>query len=262
MASGDLRLLERVLARLGDAVIDPAIWPELMSEICQATGATSGILLQTDVRLASLSARLTEVATLSTSVGRIVLTGATSTLSAIARPAVALDRRGKILDINTQAAMLFDDDLHVVGHRLIFSDAKAQSDLDDFIDHMQSTEDTSPLRTPAILARRKQAPSVLGKILPVPAAARNPFFGARAILLFSVLAPRPAPEPSTLMQAFGLSEAEARVAAHIASGSSPEEIAEHLNVSIHTVRTQLKSIFAKAKIGRQSELVALLSTLA
>jgi len=44
---------ERLIAasrRLGDAVVDPTLWPQIMDEICAAAGATGAALLQTDIR--------------------------------------------------------------------------------------------------------------------------------------------------------------------------------------------------------------------
>ncbi len=54
----------------------------------------------------------------------------------------------------------------------------------------------------------------------------------------------------------GLTQAEAKLAIQLANGKSLEESAESLHVSIHTVRTHLKSIFSKTGAKRQSELVA------
>src|SRR5436305_11718309 len=48
--SVDLDRLQRAAARLGDAAIDPGIWPEIMLEICAAAGARGAALLQSDVR--------------------------------------------------------------------------------------------------------------------------------------------------------------------------------------------------------------------
>ena len=58
---------------------------------------------------------------------------------------------------------------------------------------------------------------------------------------------------------FKLTNAEARLAAHLASGESIEAAAAKLAISPLTVRTQLKAIFTKTNTHRQSELVALLS---
>jgi DNA-binding CsgD family transcriptional regulator/PAS domain-containing protein len=42
--------LALVGARLGEAVLDPAAWPDLMEEICRTVGAVGSALLQSDVR--------------------------------------------------------------------------------------------------------------------------------------------------------------------------------------------------------------------
>jgi len=55
---------------------------------------------------------------------------------------------------------------------------------------------------------------------------------------------------------YHLSPAEAKLAVILAEGRSPEQAAERLQVSINTVRSQLKSVFAKTSTSRQSELVA------
>ena len=46
----DIDRLQSVSNRLGDAVIDPAMWPVLMQDICSASGAMGACLLQSDVR--------------------------------------------------------------------------------------------------------------------------------------------------------------------------------------------------------------------
>ena len=50
MRSVDPELIERASRRLGDAALDPAVWPTVMDEICQAAGAAGALLLQSDVR--------------------------------------------------------------------------------------------------------------------------------------------------------------------------------------------------------------------
>jgi DNA-binding CsgD family transcriptional regulator len=45
----DTARLEGVCGRLGDAVIDPAMWPEILGQISAAAGATGAVLLQSDV---------------------------------------------------------------------------------------------------------------------------------------------------------------------------------------------------------------------
>jgi DNA-binding CsgD family transcriptional regulator len=61
-----------------------------------------------------------------------------------------------------------------------------------------------------------------------------------------------------LRRRFKLSKAEARVATLLADGLSPRMIADRLNVSIHTVRSQLQAIFSKTETSRQAELTSLI----
>jgi DNA-binding CsgD family transcriptional regulator/PAS domain-containing protein len=46
----DLQKLELATTRLGDTVVDPKLWPDVLEDICQAVGATGALLLQSDVR--------------------------------------------------------------------------------------------------------------------------------------------------------------------------------------------------------------------
>ena len=55
----------------------------------------------------------------------------------------------------------------------------------------------------------------------------------------------------------GLSPIETGVVSALSSGLSPREIAERREVSIHTIRNQIKSAMAKCGVSRQSQLVAL-----
>jgi DNA-binding CsgD family transcriptional regulator/PAS domain-containing protein len=57
---------------------------------------------------------------------------------------------------------------------------------------------------------------------------------------------------------FGLTAAEAPIAAAIADGTSIEAIARALCITLNTARTHLKNIYAKTNTNRQSQLVALL----
>jgi hypothetical protein len=50
----DSNWLEKACARLGDAAIDPAAWPDIIGEISAAVGATGAGLLQSDVRTADI----------------------------------------------------------------------------------------------------------------------------------------------------------------------------------------------------------------
>lgn len=97
---------------------------------------------------------------------------------------------------------------------------------------------------------------------PAPAHDRGLFDDPRARALLFVSAPELHGEPSALQLAalFRLTPAEARLARLLTAGATLEEASQSLGVSIHTVRVQLKSIFAKTGTQRQAELVRLLIT--
>lgn len=69
------------------------------------------------------------------------------------------------------------------------------------------------------------------------------------------------PRPSHLIEWFGLSAAEARLAHALAAGASIEQYSITYSVSVATARTQLRSILKKTGANRQQELVRLLSSL-
>lgn len=230
--------------------------------LCIQRSTQEGPFEATDKRaLAGLSQRLTETATLSKAVGRAVLSGITNTLNLIKQPALALDRLGFVLDVNPAAEQIFDVEVSVRDRRLFLRDYRAKSAFDTLVDQIRNTPDTDSLDVaPIVVQRRMKRPLVI-HILPVDGAARSPFLGARALLIFSDSSRRTNPRRDVLGQAFGLSPAEARLASLIATGISPEQAADELGIARETARNQLKAAFAKTDTHRQNELTALLSRL-
>jgi DNA-binding CsgD family transcriptional regulator len=365
MRTVDMGQIEKASRRLGDAALDPSLWPEIMEEICRAAGATGALLLQSDVRtadvprtagvdelfrayfhdnwhtrdlrtrgvpaqlrgqvvitdedcvtpdeiareayyndlllpfgfqwfvgvgfwagtalwalsiqrtvrespftaddkrlLVELSPRLTEVATLSKAVGRSALVGMANALDHVRRPALVLDRMGFVLDCNAAADRLFDDEIRVANRRLTIRDRRARAALDGLIDRMRVTADAASLPAGApIVVRRDGKQPLLIRVLPIAGAAKSPFLGARVLLTFTDLGPKPSPDPRLLALVFGLTGAEARLASLLASGAALDEIAGQLGIARETARHQLKAVFGKTETHRQAELVALLSQL-
>jgi DNA-binding CsgD family transcriptional regulator len=209
--------------------------------------------------LGSLPARLTETASLSKAVGQQVLSASTNALDLVRQPAIALDRQGHVIEINSAAAAIFGDELRIRNRRLFLRDRGANSAIEILVDRLRTTDDTEAFAAAPIVVKRDVPPPLIIRVLPVDAAARSPFLGARAILVFTDLKIRPGPEPDLLRRAFNLTAAEARLAAVIATGVSTEEAAERLAIARETARKQLKSVFEKTGVHRQGELVALLS---
>jgi DNA-binding CsgD family transcriptional regulator len=64
-----------------------------------------------------------------------------------------------------------------------------------------------------------------------------------------------------IMDAYGLTLAEARVALCAASGATIPEAAHRLNVSPNTIKTHLRKVFAKTGASRQAELARLMASI-
>ena len=78
---------------------------------------------------------------------------------------------------------------------------------------------------------------------------------ARAVLYISDLEFSSRREVHTLRVRYGLTRAEGELVSLLCAGLSLERVATQRKVSIHTVRSQLKQVFAKTSTSRQSELV-------
>jgi DNA-binding CsgD family transcriptional regulator len=61
-----------------------------------------------------------------------------------------------------------------------------------------------------------------------------------------------------IMDAYGLTQAEARVALAASSGNTVGETAQLLKLSPNTIKTHLRRVFAKTATGRQAELAGLI----
>ena len=80
---------------------------------------------------------------------------------------------------------------------------------------------------------------------------------ARAIIFISEEPSSAESAMEMLAKCYRLTPAEVRVLRGITEGRSLKEVATHLEVSVNTVHSQIKSIFAKTNTHRQSELMKL-----
>ncbi|RXT41806.1 helix-turn-helix transcriptional regulator [Bradyrhizobium betae] len=83
-----------------------------------------------------------------------------------------------------------------------------------------------------------------------------------AVLLFVVdPANRRSIPLGQIMDAYGLTHAEARVALAASSGNTVLETAQSLKLSPNTIKTHLRRVFAKTATGRQAELAGLITAI-
>jgi DNA-binding CsgD family transcriptional regulator len=107
----------------------------------------------------------------------------------------------------------------------------------------------------------KGAPRVLLSRIDLAADGVRPFEGrVHSAMLIADPDGAPVPSAEALRERFGLTPAEAKLAVLLASGLSLDEAAERLRVTVGTVRTRIKQVFAKTETNRQAGLVRLLLT--
>lgn len=131
--------------------------------------------------------------------------------------------------------------------------------------------DTRVLRDAIDLACRRQLTECVTLMLPRAAALRPfavhvpaPAHGCASGGVATIFVCDPSEEPvvahGSLTRLFGLTKSEAAFAGLLIKGSSVEEAAAGLFISVHTARTHLKRILMKTDTGRQAELLRLLLT--
>jgi DNA-binding CsgD family transcriptional regulator len=85
--------------------------------------------------------------------------------------------------------------------------------------------------------------------------------GDRPLAIIVIVDPeRHSPSGSELVELFGFSPAEARLAAGLMTGKTLTEIATEFGLRVPTLRTQLRSILKKVGAKRQSDLVRIFSS--
>jgi DNA-binding CsgD family transcriptional regulator len=221
---------------------------------------TQGAFERADIaRLQPLARALAEVGAISAAVGHAVLAGTLDALSLVGCPAVAIDRTGRVLGTNVAADGSFDSSIRISNSRLKVTDERAHQTLEAVFARLRLSPETARLPIDAVAVRRLEKPPIILRILPVPVAARSPFLGARALLVFREPCAPSIPNMVALAAALNFTPAEAKLAKLLGAGQSLESAAQELQLSRETIRTQLKSLFAKTDTHRQGELIALLT---
>lgn len=102
-------------------------------------------------------------------------------------------------------------------------------------------------------------PALVVHLLPMRGAAQDVFGGGTMLMVATPVMPRPVPGTALLSGLFDLTAAEARIARGIADGATIAILAAQQNVSLATIRSQVKAIFAKTGVTRQVDLARLIS---
>ncbi len=188
--------------------------------------------------------------------------GAEAVLAASPQALFILDAGGKLLHANPAAETLIaaQAGLSVIHGRLCAPTGEATQRLHALITRAASA-DVAERRGGAMALssplRRLPLPVTVAPIrADAPIAIRQE---QSVLVCVSDLEVRGQVSEERLRDIFGLTRAEARIAAALFEGATPRETAEQIGVSFYTVRGHLVRIFEKTGASRQAELVRLLA---
>jgi DNA-binding CsgD family transcriptional regulator len=182
--------------------------------------------------------------------------GAAAVLDMTIHAVFTLNMHGRLLNANAagDAMLRMGDPLKLHGHSLAARSSRDQQALQRALALAGAANDST---ASALLLHR-----AAGEPLELTVAAANKSGADRHIILVATDRARRDPSvPARLRTLYGLTQAEAEVAARLAEGASLESLAEERQAAISTVRTQLKAIATKMGCGRQAELVAMITSL-
>jgi DNA-binding CsgD family transcriptional regulator/PAS domain-containing protein len=187
-------------------------------------------------------------------------------LSRLAIPVVTLDECGRVDYMNQAAVQLFRR-----GETVSITAGRIRTSRPDTTKTLQAMcreavrGDISRQGREFLLERTEGAPPLRLLVLPLSYRLSDSLWGGdvpAAIFFFDAQEDAPWPDVSTrLRQAYGCTEAEARVAVLYADGATGPQIAEQLEVSSETVKTHLKKVFQKTRVKNKAELAMLIQKL-
>ncbi|MFC1748905.1 helix-turn-helix transcriptional regulator [Pseudomonadota bacterium] len=177
-------------------------------------------------------------------------------------PFVLLGEDGRVLFVSKNAEQMIanEPDVSIKQHRLTSSDGGFSNKLKTLIHTVTSSAGGTWHSAGGTLLLPRQGKSDLA-IMVNPVGGKNRealLVGQRPFAALFFYDPDVAItlQRDLLESYYGLTYAEAEVAELLVQGNELREIAERNRISLHTVRNQLKSIFAKTNTSRQAELVS------
>ncbi|MGH8175634.1 MAG: helix-turn-helix transcriptional regulator [Steroidobacter sp.] len=197
--------------------------------------------------------------------GDAILSGA---MEALSIPAFICDRAGIVRKLTPAAHALVvrGRGLQLKLGRLSATqpaDAQALSDAIDAAAIERGTAAAPFERTIVVRTAEPEAAPLVVDIIPLPHHQFQFNFAPRVLVLIRGAAVGAADKrrAAILQAVYGMTTAETQIALQLFAGNTPDAIAVSRDVSVGTVRAQIKALLAKAGANRQIELVARLGRL-
>ncbi|MBB6466189.1 DNA-binding CsgD family transcriptional regulator [Aminobacter lissarensis] len=178
-------------------------------------------------------------------------------LEALGLPAAVLGGRGQLLACNQLMDKLIPATVQDGADRAQITDKKADALLETALSALAGGARRGIVQSFPIKGADGK-PSSVAHLLPVRGSAHDLFSRMNSILVVMPL-PGPGAPPAKVLQAlFDLTPSEARIASALADGRTIDAISQDFGIARETVRSHLRSIFAKSGVSKQSSLVRLL----
>src|SRR5918911_3318085 len=172
---------------------------------------------------------------------------------------ILIDANGRVLRLNEYASRSLGKGLSITQQRLHATHSGSYAILQRLITAMLAADPCFEVAPGSVAIPRDEGYPLILRVAPVIGSDHSD--AAKAVITLVDLEACPELPDELLRTAFGLTPAEARLAQRIACGDSLEEIAERHQVSLGTVRGQLKTVFQKTRTNRQAQLASLLARL-
>jgi DNA-binding CsgD family transcriptional regulator len=172
------------------------------------------------------------------------------------RAAAVVREDGTLLDANARARALLGLDSSSRGERLLSNVPAERLALAQAL--RASVARTGIRISDPVLLQSPAGGFVLAYVLPLEHGEHGK---DAALVLLSDIHGAERRDAVQLLQLFGLTAAEARLAAMVGTGMPPKSAAAELNISEHTARSTLKTVYDKLNIKKQSELGHLVARL-
>jgi DNA-binding CsgD family transcriptional regulator len=212
-------------------------------------------------RLAPIGPHVAKIVSLAEKFAAFDVTSKLSALERVNSAALVIDAAGRATQMNLPAQNLLGGDFNLVRGRPAAHDPASNRRLQQLVSSALHTAPGGARAYAPVVVDRDEAPWLLVEAMPVTAFGSDLFSSGRLILLLTDLRSPLRPDSRQLCAAFGLTAAEAKLAARLASGLGIDVAAASLGVSRETARSQLKAVFAKTNTSRQAELAGLLARL-
>jgi len=175
---------------------------------------------------------------------------------------MTVDEGGHPLVINQRAQNILDrkDGLLVQNGRLGANSSAGTMELRQAIATATRWRDAETVPSVSMLALKRHSAqrALIVSVRPVP---KSPADQSMPVSAYLIVCDPEAPDPvqpDRLRSLYGLTPTEARLTAELANGTSLEDAAGRLGITVGTARVHLKHIFSKTQTNRQTELIHLL----